>query len=195
MVAGISHDTAFGMCHLWYKGIPHHVICFLVMWYTFMTICFFKNTENWNLTYLKVKHDKNHGIKRKSSLCSMTPHTTQSFGFLLIQYSVPHSRVITQYYISICHHRRESSHRVHCRLSHHTVLYSICHHKRVSSHRVHCRLCHHTVLYYVFVISYLIIPTVEWPTWTWEEPYCIELTSGCLSCHWQYVMIVPLLTT
>ncbi len=37
MIAGISHDMAFGMCHLGCQGILHdHVVCVLTMqWYTF----------------------------------------------------------------------------------------------------------------------------------------------------------------
>ncbi len=39
MVAGISHDIAFGMCHVESKDIPHdHVVCFLVMLYAFLTM-------------------------------------------------------------------------------------------------------------------------------------------------------------
>ncbi len=36
MVSGISHDIAFGVCHVGCKDIPHdHVVCFLAMWYGF----------------------------------------------------------------------------------------------------------------------------------------------------------------
>ncbi len=59
MVAGISHDIAFGVYHVGCNGIPHgHVVCLLTMWY-----CLVKTTENFNFGYLEVRNNQNHGIK------------------------------------------------------------------------------------------------------------------------------------
>ncbi len=50
MVAGISHDIAFGMCHVGCKSISYyHVLCLLAMWYVLTMYCFLITTEKINL--------------------------------------------------------------------------------------------------------------------------------------------------
>ncbi len=50
MVAGISYDKAFGMCHVGCNAILYsHVVC-----YFDHVICYFKSTVNFNVVYLKV---------------------------------------------------------------------------------------------------------------------------------------------
>ncbi len=76
MVAGISHDIAFGMCHVEYKDISHdYVVCFWPCGMNFDHVeCYFKITENFNLGNLKARNDKNHGIKR-NNLCDTWDYT------------------------------------------------------------------------------------------------------------------------
>ncbi len=39
MITGIPHNIPFGMCHVGCKGISHeHVVCFLTIWYAFVTM-------------------------------------------------------------------------------------------------------------------------------------------------------------
>ncbi len=58
IVAGISHDIAFGMCHVECKGITHdHVVYVLTMWYLLTMSYVFKTTENFHFCYLNVRND------------------------------------------------------------------------------------------------------------------------------------------